>query len=85
MLSAQTGKPRNWLRMHDEFALDARSLDALEDWLAPFLQGATGFGALTSTLLRDALLSRVPYDLRAKLEDYAPVRFEAPTGSKVML
>jgi ATP-dependent helicase HrpB len=77
-LHARLGDP--WPQM-DGAAL----LETLEDWLAPFLAGATGFGALTPAMLRDALMSRAPYDMHAQLDTLAPVRFTAPTGSNVML
>lgn len=64
---------------------DAALLADLDDWLAPFLQGATSFSALKPASLRDALLLRVPADLQRRLDALAPVVFEAPTGSRVAL
>ncbi|MFZ2100712.1 MAG: ATP-dependent helicase C-terminal domain-containing protein, partial [Oricola sp.] len=64
---------------------DAALLDSLEDWLAPFLQGAVSLSRLDSGQLRDALMLRVPSDLQRRIEENAPSRFTAPTGSSIML
>ena len=77
-LNARLGEP--WPAM-DEAALAA----SLDEWLAPYLAGATGFDALTPGMLKDALSSRVPYELISRLDEFAPSRFVAPTGTSVML
>jgi ATP-dependent RNA helicase HrpB len=77
-LHARLGEP--WPAM-----TDAALLETLDDWLAPFLQGAVGLSGFDSGALRDALLMRVPHDLQRKLDSLAPLRYEAPTGSTVML
>ncbi|MCB1991477.1 MAG: hypothetical protein KDG49_08465, partial [Geminicoccaceae bacterium] len=77
-LHARLGDP--WPAMDDESLLAT-----LEDWLAPFLQGAVGFAGLNAGNLRDALMLRVPPDLQRRIDDFAPPRFTAPTGSSVML
>lgn len=77
-LHARLGEP--WPAMDDESLLAD-----LESWLAPFLQGAVGFSGLNAGHLRDALMLRVPTDLQRRIDDFAPPRFTAPTGSSVML
>lgn len=77
-LHARVGDP--WPAMDDEALLAS-----LEEWLAPFLQGAVNLSGLTSGNLRDALMLRVPPDLQRRIEQDAPPRFEAPTGSTFML
>ncbi|GAB4360287.1 MAG: ATP-dependent helicase HrpB [Oricola sp.] len=77
-LHARLGEP--WPAM-----ADAALLDGLEDWLAPFLHGAVSLSALESRTLRDALMLRVPPALQREIDAQAPSRFEAPTGSTVML
>ncbi|WP_421854923.1 ATP-dependent helicase HrpB [Oricola sp.] len=77
-LHARLGDP--WPAMDD--AALAASLDA---WLAPYLAGMTGFDAVSPGLLKDALSSRVPYELLSRLDAFAPSRFVAPTGTSVML
>ncbi|MCB1383724.1 MAG: ATP-dependent helicase HrpB [Notoacmeibacter sp.] len=55
---------------------------ALEDWLRPFMAGQASLAAL-KTVLHDALLSRVPWDLQRRIGDLAPGHFEAPTGNRL--
>jgi ATP-dependent helicase HrpB len=77
-LHARLGDP--WPAMDD-----AALLDDLEGWLAPFLQGAVSLSGLNPGMLRDALMLRVPAELQRRIDHDAPPRFEAPTGSAVML
>ncbi|WP_193178010.1 ATP-dependent helicase HrpB [Oricola nitratireducens] len=64
---------------------DAALIESLENWLAPFLQGAVSLSGLNAGTLRDALLLLVPPDLQRRIEENAPSRFTAPTGSSIML
>ncbi|WP_425419953.1 ATP-dependent helicase HrpB [Oricola indica] len=77
-LHARLGAP--WPAMDD-----AALQDDLENWLAPFLQGAVSLSGLDAGMLRDALMLRVPPDVQRQVNDLAPPRFEAPTGSHIML
>jgi len=77
-LHARLGAP--WPEMDDEALLDS-----MEEWLAPFLQGAVNLSGLNPGVLRDALMLRVPVELQRSIEQDAPSRFEAPTGSTFML
>jgi ATP-dependent helicase HrpB len=77
-LHARLGAP--WPAMDDDALLES-----LQEWLVPFLQGAVNLSGLNPGVLRDALMLRVPAELQRRIEQDAPSRFEAPTGSTVML
>jgi ATP-dependent helicase HrpB len=53
-----------------------------EDWLAPFIAGATRVADITAADLGDALDSLLPWHLKQRLESEAPTHFEAPTGNR---
>ena len=64
---------------------DDALLAGLESWLAPWLAGARSFEAAAAPDLLpmlDALLTR---DQRQLVEDQAPARFTAPTGTGVLI
>jgi ATP-dependent helicase HrpB len=61
---------------------DAGLAAALEDWLAPALADAQ---RLKDVNLAQALLNSLPYDLRQRLNDEAPARFETPAGSSLLI
>ena len=67
-----------WPDMSDE-ALIA----GLDAWLAPFLHGEASMARWRGGLLRDALMSRVPFDLQRKVAELAPTHFHAPTGNNL--
>ncbi len=69
------GEP--WPAMDDETLTDT-----LEDWLLPFMAGATSLSRL-APILGDALMARIPHDLQRQVGRLAPTHFEAPTGSRV--
>ncbi|MCG6205769.1 ATP-dependent helicase HrpB [Rhodopseudomonas sp. HC1] len=52
-----------------------------EAWLVPALFDKTGLKDISASDLSDALMSLLPWDLRARLDREAPTHFEAPTGS----
>ena len=52
-----------------------------ETWLLPALFDKTSLKELSSGDLSDALMTLLPWDLRARLEREAPTHFEAPTGT----
>ena len=54
-----------------------------EAWLAPALYGKTSLKDLSSGDLSDALMTLLPWELRAQLEREAPTHFEAPTGTQL--
>jgi ATP-dependent helicase HrpB len=70
----------SWPDLSDE-ALGLRR----EDWLAPVLHDKTTLRDLSSGDLSEALMTLLPWDLRARLEREAPTHFEAPTGSMLAI
>ncbi len=64
---------------------EAVLLEALDLWLGPMLVGIRRLDAITPGLLRQALLTRIPASLVARLDALAPERFEVPTGSRIAI
>jgi len=62
---------------------DAALLGALEDWLAPMLHGVRRLSDLTRVDLAAALLDRLPWPARARLDLLAPTHLEVPSGSRI--
>ena len=58
-------------------------LGEAEEWLLPFLAGMKSLDDLQRLDLREALLSRVPWEARARLERWAPTHLEVPSGSRI--
>jgi len=56
-----------------------------EAWLVPVLSNKTSLKELSSGDLSDALMTLLPWDLRARLEREAPTHFEAPTGTMLAI
>jgi ATP-dependent helicase HrpB len=56
-----------------------------EAWLVPALYDKTSLKELSSGDLSDALMTLLPWDLRARLEREAPTHFEAPTGTQLAI
>ena len=52
-----------------------------EAWLVPALFDKTALKDFTAADMSDALMTLLPWELRARLEREAPTHFEAPTGS----
>jgi ATP-dependent RNA helicase HrpB len=55
------------------------------DWLVPALYDKTSLKDLSAGDLSDALLTLLPWELRARLEREAPTHFEAPTGTMLAI
>ena len=55
----------------------------LDEWLAPYLPGATGRRDLEQVDLTMVLRSQLPWPQGAELDDLAPNRLELPTGRSV--
>ncbi|HEY4748599.1 MAG TPA: ATP-dependent helicase C-terminal domain-containing protein, partial [Steroidobacteraceae bacterium] len=72
------GEP--WPDLSDE-ALAAQR----ETWLVPALYDKTSLKEFSSGDLSDALMTLLPWELRARLEREAPTHFEAPTGSQLAI
>jgi ATP-dependent helicase HrpB len=70
----------SWPDLSDA-ALAAQS----ETWLVPALYDKTALKDFSAGDLSDALLTLLPWDLRARLEREAPTHFEAPTGTMLAI
>jgi ATP-dependent helicase HrpB len=55
------------------------------DWLVPALYDKTSLKDFSAGDLSDALMARLPWELRARLDREAPTHFEAPTGSQLAI
>jgi ATP-dependent helicase HrpB len=56
-----------------------------ETWLVPALSDKTSLKEFSSGDLSDALMTLLPWELRARLEREAPTHFEAPTGTMLAI
>jgi ATP-dependent helicase HrpB len=75
-----------WLRARGEALPDfspAGLMEALEDWLAPFLAGVTRAEHFPRIELAAALDARLGHDGRARLDRLAPPEIVAPTGARL--
>jgi ATP-dependent helicase HrpB len=70
----------SWPDLSDD-ALAAQS----EAWLVPVLYDKTALKELSAGDLSDALMTLLPWELRARLEREAPTHFEAPTGTQLAI
>jgi ATP-dependent helicase HrpB len=56
-----------------------------EAWLMPALHDKTSLKEFSASDLSDALMTLMPWELRARLEREAPTHFEAPTGTMLAI
>jgi ATP-dependent helicase HrpB len=56
-----------------------------ETWLMPLLHDKTSLKEITPGDLSDALMTLLPWELRARLDREAPPHFEAPTGTQLAI
>jgi ATP-dependent helicase HrpB len=56
-----------------------------ETWLVPALYDKTSLKEFSAGDLSDALMTLLPWELRARLEREAPTHFEAPTGTMLAI
>jgi ATP-dependent helicase HrpB len=56
-----------------------------ETWLVPALYDKVSLKELSATDLSEALMTLLPWELRARLEREAPTHFEAPTGTMLAI
>jgi ATP-dependent helicase HrpB len=56
-----------------------------EAWLVPALYDKSSLKEFSSGDLSEALMTRLPWELRARLEREAPTHFEAPTGTMLAI
>jgi len=68
------GEP--WPDLSDDALAEKR-----EAWLVPALFDKTALREFSAAELSDAIMSLLPWELRARLEREAPTHFEAPTGT----
>jgi len=73
------GEP-SWPDLSDD-ALAAQR----EAWLVPALYDKISLKQLSAGELSDALMTLLPWELRARLEREAPTHFEAPTGTMLAI
>lgn len=67
-----------WPSMDDEHLLET-----LEDWLLPFLTGEAQLDRIPGHVLKNGLMSLVPFDLQRSVDQLAPTHFTVPTGSHI--
>ncbi|MEJ5901022.1 ATP-dependent helicase HrpB [Ochrobactrum teleogrylli] len=67
-----------WPSMDDEHLLET-----LEDWLLPFLTGEAQLDRIPGHVLKNGLMSLVPFDLQRSVDQFAPTHFTVPTGSHI--
>ena len=64
---------------------DQHLLDTLETWLAPWLDNIRSMKQLGGLDLSSILKNRLSWDLQQKLDQLAPVRLRAPSGSMLKI
>ncbi|WP_035728137.1 ATP-dependent helicase HrpB [Bradyrhizobium murdochi] len=64
---------------------DAALVAEAENWLVPALYDKTSLKDFSPGDLSDALMTLLPWELRARLEREAPTHFEAPTGTMLAI
>jgi len=64
---------------------DEGLLASLEEWLGPHVYGITRADELKRLDLRAILLDLLPWDMRRRLDEWAPDRIEVPSGSKLRI
>ena len=60
-------------------------LDELNSWLSPYLNGAVKPEQLKKVNLKDALLSRLPWDIQQRFNRQFPTHMKVPTGSNIKI
>ncbi|WP_029587705.1 ATP-dependent helicase HrpB [Bradyrhizobium sp. URHD0069] len=70
----------SWPDLSDEALATQR-----ETWLMPALYDKTSLKEFSPQDLADALMTLLPWELRARLEREAPTHFEAPTGTMLAI
>ena len=78
---AEREAPQNpWPDLSDDALATQR-----EAWLEPLLHDKTSLKQLSAGDLSDALMTLLPWELRARLDREAPAHFEAPTGTQLAI
>jgi ATP-dependent helicase HrpB len=73
-------EPDDWPDVSDQVLLAT-----LEDWLLPLAPGARSLAELARVDLAEALVARLDWECRARLDLWAPTHLEVPSGSRVAL
>ena len=84
-LQARVGFVRRLGRDYERWPdlADAALAAAIDDWLAPWLDGITRRAHLARVPLLDALLARLSWDERRELDALAPTHLAVPSGSRI--
>jgi len=72
--------PDEWPDLSDAALADMRG-----DWLVPALFDKTSLAGFSAGDFADALMSLLPWDMRARLDREAPTHFDAPTGTSLAI
>jgi ATP-dependent helicase HrpB len=64
---------------------DGALADSRDEWLLPALFDKTSLKEFSAGELSDALMARLPWEQRARLDKEAPTHFEAPTGTMLAI
>ncbi|MDG3088963.1 ATP-dependent helicase HrpB [Vibrio hannami] len=82
-LRARIACAREWMP-EEEWPLvdDKVLLDNLENWLEPYMNNIKSAAALKTISVYDALLAYLGWPLNQKIDEWLPVSYQAPTGSK---
>lgn len=64
---------------------DEGLLATLDDWLEPLLAGRRRLSDLSDGELAAAMRAMIPWEMARRLDAEAPERFEAPTGSRLLI
>lgn len=74
----RAASPDEWPDLSDNALAESRG-----EWLVPALFNKTSLAGFSAGDLSDALMSLLPWELRARLDREAPTHFEAPTGTSL--
>jgi ATP-dependent helicase HrpB len=78
VMSLKQWREEEWPDVSNEWLLQN-----LESWLSPYLQTVTRQYDLDQLEISQLLSGLLPWALQSKLDDYAPVRLEVPSGSLI--
>ena len=64
---------------------DAALVASLDDWAPALVEGRTRLADISASALDQTVRAMIPWDLHRRLDEEAPARFEAPTGSSLAI
>ncbi len=79
-LDLETSNDSPWPNVSDEHLLAT-----LETWLGPFLDNVRNLKQIAELDLASILRNQLSWELQQKLEQHAPVRLQAPSGSMIRI